>query len=140
MERELSEMLRVPLDGPLSAESDNEFLLRFRTEEDVRRWAAFILERLPEWMEDMADQWRGWHKTTDWDMKPHQPFLKAIQADPESDAPRLTYADWLAERGDAWSEVIRIQCRYPDGHMPWETADRLEELLNEHQHRFRTAR
>ena len=24
----------------------------------------------------------------------------------------------------------------PDGYMPWETADRLEELLNEHQHRF----
>ena len=69
-------------------------------------------------------------------MKPHQPFLKAIYADPESDAPRLAYADWLAERGDTWSEVIRIQCRYPDRYMPWETADRLEELLKEHQHRF----
>jgi uncharacterized protein (TIGR02996 family) len=40
-------------------------------------------------------------------MTPHQPFLDAIQADPDSDAPRLAYADWLAERGDAWSEVIR---------------------------------
>jgi uncharacterized protein (TIGR02996 family) len=136
MERELSEMLRVPLDGPLSAESDNEFLLRFHTAEDVRQWAAFILERLPEWMEDMAEQWQRWHKTTAWDMKSHQPFLKAIQADPESDSPRLTYADWLAERGDAWSEVIRIQCQYPDGYMPFETANRLEELLNEHQCRF----
>ena len=136
MERELSEMLRVPLDGPLSAETDNEFLLRFHTEADVRRWAYFILERLAEWMEDVADQWRCWHETTGRDAKPHQPFLKAIHADPESDAPRLAYADWLAERGDAWSEVIRIQCRYPDRYMPWETADRLEGLIKEHQHRF----
>ena len=42
MERELSEMLRVPLDGPLSAESDNEFLLRFHTED---RCAAMGLLR-----------------------------------------------------------------------------------------------
>ena len=87
MERELSAMLRVPLDGPVSAESDNEFLLRFHTEADVRRWAYFILERLAEWMEDVANQWRCWHETTGRDVKPHQPYLKAIHADPESDAP-----------------------------------------------------
>ena len=136
MERELSEMLRVPLQAPLSAECDNEFLLRFHTEEDVRRWAMFILQRLPEWMEEVTAQWRGWYETTGRNMQPHQPFLDAIQADPDSDVPRLAYANWLADRGDAWSEVIRIQCRYPDGYMPWETADQLEELLAEHQHRF----
>lgn len=136
MERELSEMLRVPLQAPLSAACDSEFLLRFRTEEDVRRWAKFILYRLPEWMEEMTAQWRSWYETTGRDMTRHQPFLDAIHADPDSDAPRLAYADWLAERGDAWSEVIRIQCRYPDGYMPWETADRLDELRDEHQHRY----
>ena len=45
------------------------------------------------------------------------------------DVPRLTYANWLAVRDDAWSEVIRIQCRYPDRYMPWTTADQLEKLL-----------
>lgn len=136
MERDLSEKLRVPLQAPLSAECDDEFLLRFHTEEDVRRWAMFIFERLSLWMERLTAQWRNWCETTGRNMEPHQPFLEAIQTDPESDAPRLIYADWLAERGDAWSEVIRIQCRYPNGYMPWETADRLEELLREHQHRF----
>lgn len=87
-------------------------------------------------MEEMMAQWRSWHGSTGRDMTPHQPFLDAIQADPDSDAPRLAYAHWLAERGDAWSEVIRIQCRYPDGYMPWETADRLGGLLNEHQYRY----
>ena len=136
LERELSEMLRVPLDAPLSAEHDNELLLRFRTKEDVRRWAVFILQRLPKWMADTTVRWRDWYKTSHQNLKPHQPFLDAIQADPDSDEPRLTYADWLAKRGDVWSEVIRIQCRYPDGYMPWKTADRLEELLPEHQPRF----
>jgi uncharacterized protein (TIGR02996 family) len=136
MERGLSEMLRVPLQAPLSAAYDSEFLLRFRTEKDVRRWARFILDRLPEWMEEMTAQWRSCRETTSRDMTPHQRFLDAIQADPDTDAPRLAYADWLAERGDAWSEVIRIQCRYPDGYMPWETAERLNELLHEHQHRY----
>ena len=136
LERELCEMLRVPLQAPLSAECASEFLMRFRTEEDVRRWARFIFFRLPEWMEEMMAQWRSWYGSTEHDMTPHQPFLDAIQADPNSDTPRLAYANWLAEHGDAWSEVIRIQCRYPDGYMPWETADRLGELLNEHQHRY----
>jgi len=136
LERKLSGMLRIPLQAPLSAESDNEFLLRFRTEDDVRRWALFILQRIPEWVEQITAQWRNWYERSGRSMKAHQSFLDAIQADPESDVPRLSYADWLADRGDAWSEVIRIQCCYTDGYMPWETADRLEELLAKHQYRF----
>lgn len=135
-EQKLSEILRIPLLAPLSEECDIEFLLRFRTEEDLRELALFILQRIPDWMEKTITQWRSWYPTSGRDMKPHQPFLDAIQADPDSDVPRLTYSDWLADRGDAWSEVIRIQCRYPDGYIPWKTADQLEDLIYEHQNRL----
>src|SRR4051812_25708165 len=38
-------------------------------------------------------------------------FLRAIVADPDADAPRLAYADWLDECGDAArAEFIRVQC------------------------------
>jgi type VI secretion system protein ImpC len=36
-------------------------------------------------------------------------FLQAIWERPDDDAPRLAYADWLAERGDPQAEFIRIQ-------------------------------
>jgi uncharacterized protein (TIGR02996 family) len=135
IERRLAEMLRVPLTGPLS--DGNEFLMRFHTADDVRRWATFILERLPDWFETIKADWlESHHATIRHDEEFHRPFLDAIRAEPESDALRLTYADWLAERGDPWAEVIRIQCRYPDRYMPWETADWLEELLDAHKHRW----
>jgi uncharacterized protein (TIGR02996 family) len=38
-------------------------------------------------------------------------FLRAIRDDPDSDGPRLVYADWLDERGDPRGEFIRVQCR-----------------------------
>jgi uncharacterized protein (TIGR02996 family) len=38
-------------------------------------------------------------------------LLRAILTAPEDDAPRLAYADWLAQRGDPRGEFIRIQCR-----------------------------
>jgi uncharacterized protein (TIGR02996 family) len=55
-------------------------------------------------------------------------FLQAIREDPEDDAPRLIYADWLDEHGEAErAEFIRVQCelehmapadpRYPDLHV-----------------------
>jgi uncharacterized protein (TIGR02996 family) len=37
-------------------------------------------------------------------------FIRAIAADPENDAPRLIYADWLEERGDARGEYLRLEC------------------------------
>jgi uncharacterized protein (TIGR02996 family) len=38
-------------------------------------------------------------------------FLQAILADPEDDAPRLIYADWLEENGEPdRAEFIRVQC------------------------------
>jgi uncharacterized protein (TIGR02996 family) len=39
-------------------------------------------------------------------------FLRTILADPDDDAPRLIYADWLDEQGDAdRAEFIRLQIR-----------------------------
>jgi uncharacterized protein (TIGR02996 family) len=39
------------------------------------------------------------------------PFLAAIRAAPDDDAPRLVYADWLDEHGQsARAEFIRVQC------------------------------
>jgi uncharacterized protein (TIGR02996 family) len=38
-------------------------------------------------------------------------FLDAIRAQPDDDTPRLVYADWLDDRGDASrAEFIRLQC------------------------------
>jgi uncharacterized protein (TIGR02996 family) len=38
-------------------------------------------------------------------------FLQAILEDPDDDTPRLVYADWLDEHGDAdRAEFIRVQC------------------------------
>jgi uncharacterized protein (TIGR02996 family) len=39
------------------------------------------------------------------------PFLKAILAQPDDDAPRLIFADWLEEHGQgAHAEFVRVQC------------------------------
>jgi uncharacterized protein (TIGR02996 family) len=43
-------------------------------------------------------------------MTEHEAFLQAIIAEPDEDAPRLIYADWLEEHGDPRGEFIRVQC------------------------------
>lgn len=43
-------------------------------------------------------------------MNERAPFLRAIRDDPESDEPRLVYADWLEEQDDPRAEFIRAQC------------------------------
>lgn len=49
-------------------------------------------------------------------------FLQDILAHPDDDAPRLIFADWLEEQGDANStaraEFIRIQCALAASHLP----------------------
>ncbi len=51
-------------------------------------------------------------------------LVAAIIADPESDQPRLVYADWLDQHGDsldrARGELIRVQCQLAsrDGYFP----------------------
>jgi len=43
----------------------------------------------------------------------HAPFYAAIAADPDRDAPRLVFADWLDEHGEAErAEFIRLGCEY----------------------------
>jgi uncharacterized protein (TIGR02996 family) len=37
-------------------------------------------------------------------------FLRAIRADPEDEALRLVFADWLEEQGDPLADFIRLQC------------------------------
>jgi uncharacterized protein (TIGR02996 family) len=66
-------------------------------------------------------------------------FLQAIHANPEDDTPRLVYADWLEEHGDAArAEFIRVQCekaRLPRWHRRWPLlAWRERVLLNCHGH------
>src|SRR4051794_20166340 len=44
-------------------------------------------------------------------MASHQAFLADIIECPDDDAPRLVYADWLDDNGDAdRAELIRAQC------------------------------
>ena len=38
------------------------------------------------------------------------PFIRAVLVDPENEAPRLIYADWLEERGDPRGEYLRLEC------------------------------
>src|SRR5262249_33243318 len=49
-------------------------------------------------------------------MSSHEGFLQAILDDPEDDARRLVYADWLDENGDPErAELIRVQCELARG-------------------------
>ena len=42
----------------------------------------------------------------------HDSFLRAIISSPHDDLPRLVYADWLDERGDARGRFIRAECEW----------------------------
>jgi uncharacterized protein (TIGR02996 family) len=55
-------------------------------------------------------------------MSPERAFLQHIADDPDDDAPRLVFADWLQEHGGpagaARAELVRVQCeaaRLPEG-------------------------
>jgi uncharacterized protein (TIGR02996 family) len=44
-------------------------------------------------------------------MPTEEAFIAAVLADPENDAPRLIYSDWLDEQGRGErAELIRVQC------------------------------
>src|SRR5262245_22814002 len=61
-------------------------------------------------------------------------LFRAILDRPEEDAPRLVYADWLEEYGDAArAEFIRVQCGLPRGDPAGKDLRRRErELLRAH--------
>lgn len=40
-----------------------------------------------------------------------QRLLEAVIEEPDDDAPRLVYADWLSSRGDPRGELIQLQCQ-----------------------------
>jgi uncharacterized protein (TIGR02996 family) len=68
-------------------------------------------------------------------------FLQAIADHPDEDGPRLVYADWLDERGDAdRAELIRTQCelaRLPETDpRRWLLEDRARALLERHESRW----
>src|SRR5689334_15276110 len=70
-------------------------------------------------------------------MADHASFLAAIREAPEDDTPRLVYADWLDDQGDAArAEFIRIQCeraRLHEGEArDFELRWREEQLLADH--------
>ena len=65
-------------------------------------------------------------------------FLRAIRADPAGDLPRLVYADWLDEHGDAArAEFVRVQCELaklpPHDERYAGVEDREHELLAAHE-------
>jgi uncharacterized protein (TIGR02996 family) len=67
-------------------------------------------------------------------------FLDAIRADPEDEAARLIFADWLEEQGDpdlsAHAELLRVQCELarwvPDLERRTALQERERELLDTH--------
>ena len=62
-------------------------------------------------------------------------FLRAIEAEPEDDAVRLVFADWLEENGNAErARFIRLQCehhRLQEGDSPRAESRRRHELGQE---------
>jgi uncharacterized protein (TIGR02996 family) len=74
-------------------------------------------------------------------VKYEKAFLEDVIANPEDDAPRLIFADWLEDLGDAArSEFIRVQCDRarlaPDHPRQPELARREQALLAEHARRW----
>src|ERR1043165_9337458 len=75
-------------------------------------------------------------------MTDHHAFLRTILDHPDSDSPRLVYADWLDEHGEqARAELIRVQCELekltdedPRGVV---LCEREAELLTAHAHDWR---
>ncbi len=61
-----------------------------------------------------------------------QSLVAAIAADPDDDAPRIVYADWLQQIGDPRGELIAVQCALARGHTP-ELAERERELLERYE-------
>src|SRR5947209_12547364 len=60
----------------------------------------------------------------------HEPFLRAICESPDDDAPRLVFADWLDENGDAErAEFIRRHIRLALNPDDWRAERRCQELF-----------
>jgi uncharacterized protein (TIGR02996 family) len=53
---------------------------------------------------------RAQHRLTPAAQAHHPALFEAVCADPDDDAPRLVYGDWLLEQGDPRGELIAVQC------------------------------
>jgi uncharacterized protein (TIGR02996 family) len=73
-------------------------------------------------------------------MNQEDAFLQAIREEPEDDAVRLIFADWLEERGNPRGEFIRIQCALAgmaeDDERRGGLEERAEKLLRQHEPRW----
>lgn len=71
-----------------------------------------------------------------------EPFLATILDDPESDGPRMVYADWLEEHGDPRGEFIRIQLELaripPEDPQRDRLTGREQVLLSAHREQWQT--
>ncbi len=45
-------------------------------------------------------------------MREHEAFLDAIRANPDDEAPRLVYADWLEDHGDPRADYLRTEVQW----------------------------
>jgi uncharacterized protein (TIGR02996 family) len=62
-------------------------------------------------------------------MSEEQTFLSAIMANPDDRTTKLVYADWLEERNDPRSEIVRLKVKVAGLEDGWiEARDRLAEL------------
>jgi uncharacterized protein (TIGR02996 family) len=73
-------------------------------------------------------------------MAEHPGLLRAIIEDPEDDALRLVYADWLEENGETErADLIRVQdvlARHDPAYAPEEVVEQESFLLLDHRRRF----
>jgi uncharacterized protein (TIGR02996 family) len=60
-------------------------------------------------------------------------LFAAIRASGDDDAPRLVYADWLLERGDARGEYITLSCAAARGTLSLEEEERMRALFVAHE-------
>jgi uncharacterized protein (TIGR02996 family) len=67
------------------------------------------------------------------DAKTNEDFLREIHADPDDEAIRRVYADWLIERGDPHGELIVLQCERAAGRSHKASLKREKELLEAHR-------
>jgi uncharacterized protein (TIGR02996 family) len=58
-------------------------------------------------------------------------FLSAIRADPNDEATRLIYADYLEERGDVRGEFLRLDSRLAEPGLEYAKFDQLRERLKQ---------
>jgi uncharacterized protein (TIGR02996 family) len=77
-------------------------------------------------------------------MNTHDMFLREIIADPENDAPRLIYADWLEENNEhARADFIRTECAIeqfePFSPQRMELSDHASDLLTNHRAGWQSA-